>query len=207
MRLAVRAAPGSNRRCRGRARAAGRSRTRPAARRGSARGGRSQMPIVRSPCTLEWPRTGNRPAPGLPMLPWAKARLATSLMVATALRCWVRPIAQQNTVRVGVARASARASVICARVSPVVRRPPVPVDGAARARVHSLEAGGVLLDEVVVEGVPLAPAATPMRLEQREVAVDLDRQVQVGELGAVADHAAGVLRVLEARPARPRAAG
>ena len=58
------------------------------------------MPIVRSPWTLECPRTGNRPAPGLPMLPWAKARLQTSLMVATELRCWVRPIAQQNTVAV-----------------------------------------------------------------------------------------------------------
>ena len=56
------------------------------------------MPMVRSPCTLECPRTGNKPAPGLPMLPCAKARLATSLMVATALRCWVSPIAQQNTV-------------------------------------------------------------------------------------------------------------
>jgi hypothetical protein len=25
--------------------------------------GRSQMPIVRSPCTFEWPRTGQTPAP------------------------------------------------------------------------------------------------------------------------------------------------
>ena len=58
----------------------------------------SQMPMVRSPCTLEWPRTGHRPAPGLPMLPWRKATLTNSLIVATALRCWVMPIAQQCTV-------------------------------------------------------------------------------------------------------------
>ena len=49
--------------------AAGRSRTPGAARRRSAAGSFSQMPIVRSPCTLEWPRTGHSPAPGLPMLP------------------------------------------------------------------------------------------------------------------------------------------
>ena len=31
--------------------------------------GRSQIPIVRSPCTFECPRTGHTPAPGRPMLP------------------------------------------------------------------------------------------------------------------------------------------
>ena len=61
-------------------------------------GGFSQMPIVRSPCTLEWPRTGHSPAPGLPMLPWSRARFTNSLIVATALRCWVIPIAQQVMV-------------------------------------------------------------------------------------------------------------
>ena len=153
------AARGSSRRCPARARAAGRSRTPPAARPGSAAGGRSQMPIVRSPCTLEWPRTGNSPAPGLPMLPCAKARLTTSLMVATALRCWVSPIAQQNTVRVGVARASRAASVICSRVSPVTS---ATRSQSTRADVRPplVEAGGVAVDEVVVERVPLAPAAS-----------------------------------------------
>ena len=29
----------------------------------------SQMPMVRSPCTLECPRTGHTPAPGLPICP------------------------------------------------------------------------------------------------------------------------------------------
>jgi hypothetical protein len=31
--------------------------------------------MVRSPCTLEWPRTGQVPAPGLPMLPFMSSML------------------------------------------------------------------------------------------------------------------------------------
>ena len=71
----------------------------------------SQIPIVRSPWTFECPRTGQSPAPGLPMLPCAKARLAISLIVATALRCWVIPMAQQVTVRFEVASRSAACSM------------------------------------------------------------------------------------------------
>ena len=52
------------------------------------------------------------------MLPWAKARLQTSRTVATPLRCWVRPIAQQNTVAVDL-RSSCASSVICPRDRPV----------------------------------------------------------------------------------------
>ena len=102
------------------------------------------------------------------MLPCAKARLATSLMVATALRCWVRPIAQQNTVGVGVAQQLRAASVICSRVRPVVSVTSVPVDGAD-VRLPLLEPGGVPVDEVVVERVPLhqqradAPGTAPGR--------------------------------------------
>ena len=66
-----------------------------------------------------------------------------------------------------------------------------------------LEAVGVLLDEVVVDGVPLEQQRAD-RLEQRQVAVDPDRQVQVGERGAAADHAARRLRVLEADQPRLR---
>lgn len=84
-------------------------------------GGRSQMPIVRSPWTLEWPRTGQRPAPGLPMLPWRNATFAISLTVATALRCWVMPIAQQVTVAEESRNIRAAAST-CSRDSPVARR-------------------------------------------------------------------------------------
>ena len=101
--LAVAQGPDRRRPCRGRARAAGRSRTPSASASRKCCGGRSQMPIVRSPCTLEWPRTGHSPAPGLPMLPCSSATLAISLIVATALRCWVMPIAQQMTVARGVA--------------------------------------------------------------------------------------------------------
>ncbi|COW55501.1 Uncharacterised protein [Mycobacterium tuberculosis] len=59
----------------------------------------SQIPIVRSPCTLECPRTGHTPAPGLPIMPRSSSTLVTSPMVATAWACWVKPIAQQMTVR------------------------------------------------------------------------------------------------------------
>ena len=40
--------------------------------------GFSKMPIVRSPCTFECPRTGHNPAPGLPMLPRIRSRFTTS---------------------------------------------------------------------------------------------------------------------------------
>ena len=38
----------------------------------------SQMPIVRSPCTLECPRTGHSPAPGLPIMP----RISSTLVIS-----------------------------------------------------------------------------------------------------------------------------
>jgi hypothetical protein len=59
----------------------------------------SQIPIVRSPWTLEWPRTGHTPAPGLPIIPRSSSRLVSSEIIATACRCWVNPIAQQAIVR------------------------------------------------------------------------------------------------------------
>ena len=58
----------------------------------------SQMPIVRSPCTLLCPRIGAAPAPGRPMLPRSSRKLTISRIVATALRCWVSPIAQHTIV-------------------------------------------------------------------------------------------------------------
>ena len=54
----------------------------------------SQMPMVRSPCTLLCPRMGEAPAPGLPMLPRSSSRLMISLMVATPFFCCVMPMAQ-----------------------------------------------------------------------------------------------------------------
>ena len=38
--------------------------------------GFSSTPMVRSPCTFEWPRTGQMPAPGLPILPRISSRFA-----------------------------------------------------------------------------------------------------------------------------------
>ena len=69
--------------------------------------GRSQIPMVRSPCTLLWPRTGQAPAPGLPMLPFIRSRFTISWMFATALRCWVSPIAQVTMILSRVATSSA----------------------------------------------------------------------------------------------------
>jgi hypothetical protein len=59
----------------------------------------SQMPIVRSPCTLECPRTGHNPAPGLPIMPRISRTLVISEMLGTACLCCVRPIAQHTIVR------------------------------------------------------------------------------------------------------------
>jgi hypothetical protein len=50
----------------------------------------SQMPIVRSPRTLKWPRTGQRPAPGLPIMPRTNSTLAISKIVGTASAAAVR---------------------------------------------------------------------------------------------------------------------
>ncbi len=83
--------------------------------------GRSKMPMVRSPWTLEWPRTGQTPAPGRPMFPRSRRRLTTSRMVATACLCWVRPMAQQTMVRFD-ARIMASARSISGRVRPVAVR-------------------------------------------------------------------------------------
>ena len=96
----------------------------------------SQMPIVRSPCTLEWPRTGHSPAPGRPMLPRSSSRLTISWMVATASRCWVRPIAQQTMTRSDsrYVLAPARSRP---RVSPVAAEHVVPVELRRGAATYS----------------------------------------------------------------------
>jgi hypothetical protein len=58
----------------------------------------SQMPMVRSPCTLLCPRIGEAPAPGLPMLPRRRSRLMISLIPFTAALCCVSPMAQVTIV-------------------------------------------------------------------------------------------------------------
>ncbi len=57
-----------------------------------ARLGFSVMPTVRWPCTLEWPRTAQMLAPGLPTLPRSKARLHTMWTFCTPITCCVRPM-------------------------------------------------------------------------------------------------------------------
>ena len=62
-------------------------------------GGFSQIIIVRSPCTLLCPRTGQAPAPGRPRCPPSSSRLQIIWMVATECRCWVMPMPQQQIRR------------------------------------------------------------------------------------------------------------
>jgi hypothetical protein len=57
------------------------------------------MPIVRSPCTFEWPRTGIRPAPGRPMLPRSIITFDSNWIVRTDSLCCVSPMPQQAIVR------------------------------------------------------------------------------------------------------------
>ena len=73
----------------------------------------SKMPIVRSPCTLLCPRTGQAPAPGRPKWPPSSNRLTTCWMPATAWRCWVRPMAQQAIIRRLLAAISAASPIRC----------------------------------------------------------------------------------------------
>ena len=54
--------------------------------------GFSVMPTVRWPCTLEWPRIGHTPAPGLPMLPRSSSRFVTMWIACTPATCCVRPM-------------------------------------------------------------------------------------------------------------------
>ncbi|MNH17933.1 hypothetical protein D3C79_776220 [compost metagenome] len=54
--------------------------------------GFSVMPTVRLPCTLEWPRSGQIPAPGLPKLPRNNSRSQIRRTLAVPSLCWVMPI-------------------------------------------------------------------------------------------------------------------
>ena len=106
-----------------------------------------------------------------------------SLIVATALRCWVMPIAQQMTVA-AESREHPRGLLDLGAGEPggaLARRPS---RARATCAAQVVEADGVALDEVAVDGSPTRTQQRADRLEQREVAVDPDRQVQVGQLGA-----------------------
>ncbi len=47
--------------------------------------------MSQAPCTLFWPRSGFTPAPSLPMLPVAIARLAIAITVVLPWLCSVTP--------------------------------------------------------------------------------------------------------------------
>jgi hypothetical protein len=64
-----------------------------------------------------------------------------------------------------------------------------------------LEASGVPSEEVGVDRVP-GDQQLAESLEEGEIAVDLDRQVDVGQVGAVAEQSARLLRVPEVDQAR-----
>ena len=61
--------------------------------------GTSVIPTVRSPCTLEWPRTGHRPAPSLPTLPFRRHRLASCWILWAPCLCCVRPMPKTTMAR------------------------------------------------------------------------------------------------------------
>ncbi len=54
--------------------------------------GLSVMPTVRCPCTFEWPRTGQMPAPALPMLPRSSSRFTSICTFCVPPTCCVSPM-------------------------------------------------------------------------------------------------------------------
>ena len=54
--------------------------------------GFSSIPTVRSPWTFECPRTGQMPAPGLPILPRKNNRFTSCCTLSVPSRCWVMPM-------------------------------------------------------------------------------------------------------------------
>ena len=151
------------------------------------------MPMVRSPCTLECPRTGHSPAPGRPSMPRSSWTLTISRMAATESRRWVRPIAQQTMVA-GESANSRAVRSIAARVSPVAASTDGPVQAPVRRTRRSPRCASW------TNSWSTAPHSTQQRAdrpEQGQVAADPDLQVVVGQVGAVADHPAHRLRVAE----------
>ena len=157
------------------------------------------MPIVRSPCTLECPRIGHAPAPGRPMLPRRSRKFITSRIVATALRCWVRPIVQHAMIEPAPRTRSTNCST-SSRPRPAAGEQGVRVGRGPRG-CRGLEPLGVLVEEVAVDGAELDEPAVHVG-HQREVAVEPHLQVLCGQRGAAAQHARDPLRVAE--PDQPR---
>ena len=176
------------------ARAAARSRTRARARRGTRRVGFSVIPIVRSPCTFECPRTGHGPAPGTPMFPRSSSRFTISCTFATPCSCCVSPIAQHAITRSARDVDSAAAARIASRAMPLLRLERRP--GALRERrAIRLEAR-----RVRARGTPSrargpgrrsssSSTAFAMPLQQRDVAADAHLEVEVRDRGAAPEPA------------------
>ena len=162
------------------------------------------MPMVRSPWTLLWPRTGQAPAPGRPMLPRSSRKLTTSRIVATALLVLGQAHRPADDDALGPSTRR--------RLLDLLRGRPVASSSAQSGRqaLGRLEAGGALVDERVVErgarrGSSRSISTRLSAGEEGQVPVDPDRQEQVRELGA-ARQAARLCGFLN-RISRPRATG
>ena len=178
------------------------------ARRGSRAGIRSQMPIVRSPCTLLCPRTGQAPAPGLADVA-AQQQEIHDLAGSLATRVLVlgeahRPAGDDP---LGSAQTSAAASICSPRRGRWRRASVVPAMRVGRAPAKSSKPAGVLVDEVAGRAPhPAAASSAPAGAvhepgSSAEVAADPDLQEQVGDPVAATDDPAWLLRILEPQQA------
>jgi hypothetical protein len=102
-------------------------------------------------------------------------------------------MAQQNTVA-SESRSSSAASVICGRLRPVTSVA-FPTQ-SANVLTPRVKASGVPSEKVGVDRIP-GNQQLAESLKEGEVAVDLDRQVDVGQVGAGAEQSARLLRVPE----------
>ena len=111
--------------------------------------GFSVMPTVRWPCTLEWPRTGQMPAPGLPILPRSSSRLTSICTVRDALDVLRQAHAVDADNRLGPGvHQRRRFHRVAGQSGAAFQRGPV--SGAHRVS-ELLEAVRVLVDEVPVQ--------------------------------------------------------
>ena len=82
--------------------------------------GRSWIPIVRSPCTFECPRTGEAPAPSTPIIPMSNSRLVIMATLSSPWTCWVMPMPHVQIVA-GLSATSLASSMISALLIPQPR--------------------------------------------------------------------------------------
>ena len=186
--------------------AAGRSRTRPRARRGTPPAASRRCPSCGRPGRWCGRAPGTGPAPGRPMLPRSSSEVDDLRIVATALRCWVRPIAQQTTCGRTPRTCVGHRARSAAAGSPVARQHGIPVEVARCARAGR-RSRRCAVDEGVVDGV------LARRAGRRPPGTGPGRR-RAGSAGTgrparcrARPGRAAVCGLLEARSARPRAAG